>query len=126
MLGGQGPIYQQIARKMKDDILTGALNEDEQVPSTNQLAAFYQVNPATVAKGFHLLLAEGILYKKRGLGMFVRPGAREKLRSERRERFFEEVVDPMLVEATRIGIPIEEVLEHIEATKGGKGHGPRD
>lgn len=125
MLGGQGPIYQQIAEKIKDDILSGALGEDEQVMSTNQFAAFYQVNPATVAKGFQLLVAEGILYKKRGLGMFVRPGAREQLRAQRRERFFQDVVDPMVREAHQIGIPIEELIAYIHGKKGGIGHEPR-
>jgi len=125
VLGGQGPIYQQIAEKIKDDILSGALGEDEQVMSTNQFAAYYQVNPATVAKGFQLLVAEGILYKKRGLGMFVRPGAREQLRARRRERFFQDVVDPMLREARQIGISIEDLIAYIQGKKGGIGHEPR-
>lgn len=124
MLGGQGPIYRQIAEKIKDDILSGALGEDDQVMSTNQFAAFYRINPATVAKGFQLLVTEGILYKKRGLGMFVQPGARERLRAQRRERFFQEVVDPMVREARRIGIPIDHVVTYIQGTKGGIGHEP--
>lgn len=124
MLGGQGPIYRQIAEKIKDDILSGALGEDDQVMSTNQFAAFYRINPATVAKGFQLLVTEGILYKKRGLGMFVQPGARERLRAQRRERFFQEVVDPMVREARRIGIPIDHVVTYIQGMKGGIGHEP--
>src|SRR3954451_22236323 len=108
------PIYLQIANGIKDDVLSGVLKEDDQVMSTNQYAAFYQINPATAAKGFAQLVDEGVLYKKRGIGMFVSPDAREELRAERRERFFAEVVDPMLAEAHRIGIDIPEIVRHLE------------
>jgi GntR family transcriptional regulator len=109
----RSPIYLQIARGIEDDVLSGALKEDGQVMSTNQYAAFYRINPATAAKGFAQLVDEGVLYKKRGIGMFVSPDAREKLRSERRERFFTEVVDPMLAEAKRVGIEIDEIVRHL-------------
>jgi GntR family transcriptional regulator len=109
----RSPIYLQIADAIRNDVLSGALKEDEQVMSTNQYAAFYNINPATAAKGFAQLVDEGVLYKKRGIGMFVRPDAREQLRAGRRERFFTEVVDPMLTEAGRIGVPVEEILKHI-------------
>jgi DNA-binding transcriptional regulator YhcF (GntR family) len=109
----RSPIYQQIADKIKDDILSGTLQEDEQVMSTTQYAAFYRINPATAAKGFHQLIDEGFLYKKRGIGMFVSPDARERLRAERRKRFFADVVDPMLAEAKVIGIALDDVLRHI-------------
>jgi GntR family transcriptional regulator len=113
----RGPIYLQIADAIRNDVLSGALKEDEQVMSTNQYAAFYNINPATAAKGFAQLVDEGVLYKKRGIGMFVSPAARAKLRAGRRERFFTEVVDPMLAEAGRIGVPVDEILAHI----AGKG-----
>jgi GntR family transcriptional regulator len=113
----RSPIYQQIADKIKEDILSGALGEDEQVMSTNQYASFYRINPATAAKGFHQLIEEGVLYKRRGIGMFVSPQAREKLRTERRERFFEQVVDAMIAEARVIGIPLEDVVRRIEEAK---------
>ena len=117
MFDDRSPIYQQIAKGIEDDVLNGALKEDDQVMSTNQYAAFYQINPATAAKGFAQLVDEGVLYKKRGIGMFVAPDARDKLRRERRERFFTEVVDPMLAEARRVGIDIEEIVRHLG---GGK------
>ncbi len=98
MFDDRSPIYQQIADKIKDEILSGALREDEQVMSTNQYAAFYRINPATAAKGFQQLVDEGVLYKKRGIGMFVSPQARERLVGQRRERFFAEVVDAMITE----------------------------
>ena len=113
MFDDRSPIYQQIANGIKDDVLSGALEEDGPVMSTNQYAAFYQINPATAAKGFAQLVDEGILYKKRGIGMFVSPDARAKLRTERRERFFAEIVDPMLAEARMIGVPVDEIVKHI-------------
>jgi GntR family transcriptional regulator len=110
----RSPIYVQIANGIKDDVVSGALKEDEQVMSTNQYAAFYQINPATAAKGFAQLVDEGVLYKKRGIGMFVSPDARERLRSRRRERFFAEVVDPMLAEARMVGVGIDEITAYLK------------
>jgi DNA-binding transcriptional regulator YhcF (GntR family) len=115
MFDDNSPIYLQIANGIKDDVLSGALKEDEQVMSTNQYAAFYQINPATAAKGFAQLVDEGVLYKKRGIGMFVSPEARAKLRTQRRERFFGEVVDPMLAEARMVGLSLDEIVTYIGA-----------
>jgi DNA-binding transcriptional regulator YhcF (GntR family) len=81
--------------------------------STNQYAAFYQINPATAAKGFAQLVDKGVLYKRRGIGMFVRPEARAKLLAQRRERFFAEVVDPMRAEAKVLGVPVDEIVRHL-------------
>ena len=117
MFHDRSPIYLQIADGIKNDILSGALKEDDQVMSTNQYAAFYQINPATAAKGFAQLVEEGVLYKKRGIGMFVSPDARDKLRSQRRQQFFSEVVDPMLAEARRIGIDVAEIVRHLGAQR---------
>ena len=114
MFDDRRPIYQQIADKIKEDILSGALREDEQIMSTNQYAAFYRINPATAAKGFHQLLDEGILYKRRGIGMFVSPDARERLRTQRRERFFDTVVEPMIAQARLLDIPLSDVVAYIE------------
>lgn len=114
MFDERSPIYLQIAAGIKDDVLSGALKEDEQVMSTNQYAAFYRINPATAAKGFAQLVDEGVLYKKRGIGMFVSPDARAKLRAQRRERFFADVVGPMLAEARMVGIEVTEIVKHIE------------
>jgi GntR family transcriptional regulator len=117
MFDDRSPIYQQIAGQIKNDILSGTLTEDEQVMSTNQFAAQFQINPATAAKAFTQLVDEGVLYKRRGIGMFVSPDAREKLRSQRRERFFAEVVDPMLAEARMVGVPLDEVVKHITGSE---------
>ncbi|WP_127497364.1 GntR family transcriptional regulator [Actinoplanes solisilvae] len=115
MFNDRSPIYLQIADGIKNDILGGSLKEDEQVMSTNQYAAFYRINPATAAKGFAQLVDEGVLYKRRGIGMFVSPDAREKLRSARRERFFAEVVEPMLDEAKRVGISVDEITHYLRS-----------
>ena len=113
MFDDRSPIYLQIADGIKNDVLSGTLKEDEQVMSTNQYAAFYQINPATAAKGFAQLVDEGVLYKKRGIGMFVSPEARAKLRTERRARYFADVVEPMLAEARMIGVDVDEILTYI-------------
>jgi DNA-binding transcriptional regulator YhcF (GntR family) len=111
----RSPIYRQIAEQIKSDVLRGVLGADEQVMSTNQYAAFYRINPATAAKAFQQLVDEGVVYKKRGIGMFVSPTARDSLRAQRREHFFADVLDPMVAEARAIGIPIEEIVEHLRA-----------
>jgi DNA-binding transcriptional regulator YhcF (GntR family) len=108
------PIFVQIAERIENDIIAGELAEETQVPSTNQFASFYQINPATAAKGVNLLVDQGILYKKRGLGMYVAPGARAKLLEKRREQFFEQYVVPMLQEAEKLGITMEQVTEMIQ------------
>ncbi|HEY0001171.1 MAG TPA: GntR family transcriptional regulator [Actinoplanes sp.] len=117
MFDDRSPIYLQIADGIKNDVLSGALKEDEQVMSTNQYATFYRINPATAAKGFAQLVEEGVLYKKRGIGMFISPDARQRLRAARRERFFADVVDPMLAEAGRIGIGVDEIISHLGAPR---------
>ncbi|MCG5213663.1 GntR family transcriptional regulator [Streptosporangium sp. KLBMP 9127] len=113
MFDDRSPIYRQIADQIKADVLSGVLDGDEQVMSTNQYAAFYRINPATAAKAFQQLVDEGVLYKKRGIGMFVSPTAREALRDDRRKSFFADVVDPMVAEARAIGIPLDEVVARI-------------
>jgi len=107
------PIFVQIAEAISNDIISGAMPDESQVPSTNEFAAFYRINPATALKGVNLLVDEGILYKKRGIGMFVAQGARDRLVAQRRERFTEEFVRPLLAEAEKLGIGSEQVAEII-------------
>ncbi len=113
MFDDHSPIYRQIAEQIKRDILHGVLAEEEQVMSTNQYAAYYRINPATAAKAFQSLVDEGVLYKKRGIGMFVSEGSRAQLLSEHRERFFSEVLEPMVDEARTIGIPLAEIVARL-------------
>ena len=108
------PIFVQIAERIENDIIAGELAEDAQVPSTNEFAAFYQINPATAGKGVNLLVDEGILYKKRGLGMFVAPGARTRLLEKRREQFYEQYVVTMIREAEKLGITQEQLADMLQ------------
>lgn len=103
------PIYLQIAALIENDIVDGALAEEAQVPSTNEFAAFHRINPATAAKGVNLLVDGGILYKRRGIGMFVATGARGVLVARRTEEFYEQYVRPLAVEARKLGIPAVEL-----------------
>jgi DNA-binding transcriptional regulator YhcF (GntR family) len=114
VLNDSRPIFVQIAERIENDIISGDLPEESQVPSTNQFASFYQINPATAAKGVNLLVDEGILYKKRGLGMYVATGSRAKLREKRKNQFFEQYVVTMLQEAEKLGITTEQLTEMIQ------------
>ena len=98
------PIFLQIAEQIENDIISGALPEETQVPSTNELAAYLRINPATAGKGVNLLVDAGILYKKRGIGMFVADGARARLVAQRRDQFREQYIAPLLAEAEKLGI----------------------
>ncbi|MFC4601702.1 GntR family transcriptional regulator [Cohnella hongkongensis] len=108
------PIFVQIAERVENDILEGRLPEESQVPSTNQFAAFFQINPATVLKGINLLVDQGILYKKRGIGMFVASGVREIIISKRKEQFYEQFVVSMIKEAEKLGITTEQLTDMIK------------
>lgn len=108
------PIFVQIAERIENDIIAGTLPEEGQVPSTNQFALFYQINPATAAKGVNLLVDQGILYKKRGVGMFVATGAKAKLIEKRREQFFEDYVMTMIQEAEKLGITVDQLIDMIQ------------
>lgn len=103
------PLFLQIAEMVEDSIVDGSLAEESQAPSTNELAAFYRINPATAAKGVNMLVEKGVLYKQRGIGMFVSAGAREQLLGERRTAFADRFVDPLLVEARKLGLTAEDL-----------------
>jgi DNA-binding transcriptional regulator YhcF (GntR family) len=103
------PIFLQIAEAIENDILSGALPEETQVPSTNEFAAFHRINPATAGKGVNLLVDDGILYKKRGIGMFVAEGSRARLVTKRRDSFETEYVRPLVAEAAKLGITQQEL-----------------
>lgn len=103
------PIFLQIAESVEDAIVDGSLSEESQAPSTNELAAFHRINPATAAKGIAMLTEKGVLYKRRGIGMFVAEGARERLLGDRRAAFAERYVDPLLTEAQTLGLGPDDV-----------------
>ncbi|MFT4135332.1 GntR family transcriptional regulator [Microbacterium sp.] len=103
-------LFLQIAESIEDAIIDGSLAEDSQAPSTNELAAFHRINPATAAKGIAMLTDKGVLYKRRGIGMFVAPGARALLRGERRAAFADRYVEPLLAEARTLGLSPDDLV----------------
>ena len=107
------PIFLQIAEQIESDIVSGSLEEETQVPSTNEFAAFYRINPATAGKGVNLLVDDGILYKKRGIGMFVAEGSRARLVAKRRDQFTTQFVRPLLEEAAKLGISKTQLADMI-------------
>lgn len=107
-------IFLQISEMIETDILRGILLEEERVPSTNELAKLYTINPATAAKGINMLVDEGILYKKRGIGMFVATGATEKIRGRRKEEFYHVRLAELMSEAESLGITRAELIAQIE------------
>ncbi len=117
MLDDSRPIFLQIAELIENDIVGGVLEEESQVPSTNEFAGFYRINPATAAKGVNRLVDDGILYKKRGIGMFVAAGARSQLLAQRREDFYQEYVQPMTREARKLGISADQLTEMLHRTE---------
>lgn len=112
------PIYMQIKERIEEQIVSEQLREKEQIPSTTQLVNFYKINHLTVSKGINLLVEDGIVYKKRGVGMFVAKGAREKLLRRRKDSFVTEYVVPMLREAAHLGITEEELVNTIRSWRG--------
>ena len=109
------PLFVQVADRLAGEIADGGLAEGERVPSANELAGFYRINPATAAKGINTLADDGLLEKRRGIGMFVAPGARRRLLARRRAEFTQRYVAPLLTEAARLGIDADELLALIKA-----------
>ena len=118
LLSQEKSIYLQIKEMIENDIIRDILLEEERVPSTNELAKLYAINPATAAKGINLLVDEGILYKKRGIGMFVASGAKQVIVRKRKERFFDDYIRSLLTEAASLGITKEELIDMIATGKG--------
>ena len=103
------PLFMQIAEQVEDSIINGSLPELSRAPSTNELASFYSINPATAAKGVNLLVAKNVIEKKRGIGMFVTEGARDLLIIERRSMFSDRFIAPLLAEAATLGLDAEDL-----------------
>jgi GntR family transcriptional regulator len=115
------PIFTQIAERLADEIADGGLAEGDRVPSTNELAAYYRINPATAAKGVNVLIDDGLLEKRRGIGMFVAAGARERLLEDRRRGFAERYVEPMVVEASRLGLDGDALIDLVREVGHAQG-----
>lgn len=108
------PLFQQITQMIMDEIVEGQLKEGEQVPSENELSQFYNINRATVRKGLQTLIDQNIIYKQRGIGMFVKEGAMKLLLKERQNHYRSLYIHPLLEEAKRIGLSIDEVIHIIQ------------
>ena len=104
------PLFVQIAERLADEIADGGLAEGERVPSTNELAAYYRINPATAAKGLSMLTDDGLLEKRRGIGMFVAAGARQRLLTSAASGSPNAMCEPLVAEASRLGIDAGELV----------------
>ena len=108
------PIFIQIAEQLEDSIFTGTFPEETKIPSTNEIADLLNINPHTVLKGMNLLVDEEIIYKKRGLGMFVKEGAVKKIRSKRQGQFYKQYIATLLEEAAKLQMTKDEIISLIE------------
>ncbi len=108
------PIFLQLAEMLEDGIISGAFPEGGQIPSITEYSAALKINPATALKGINLLVDAGLVYKKRGVGMFVAEGAREALLAKRREGFYESQAKPAAREAKALGITLDELKKMME------------
>lgn len=118
-LNDKKPIFEQIKDWISDQIISENLKPDDRIPSTNEIVEFYKVNHLTVAKGVNQLADQGVIYKKRGVGMFVAPDAREKLMEERKQSFVEDYLKPMMDEAKKLGLTQKEIEVLISKEKKG-------
>lgn len=108
------PIFIQIAEQLEDSIFTGIYPEETQIPSTNEISALLNINPHTVLKGMNLLVDDEIIYKKRGLGMFVKEGAVEKIRQKRQGQFYDQFIATLIEEANKLNMSKDEIIKLIE------------
>lgn len=108
------PIFIQIAEQLEDSIFTGVYPEETKIPSTNEISALLNINPHTVLKGMNLLVDEEIIYKKRGLGMFVKESAVEKIRQKRQGQFYEQFIASLIEEANKLHMTKNEIISMIE------------
>jgi GntR family transcriptional regulator len=118
---GSKPIYVQIAEWIETEIMNGHFKSDQKVYSQYQLAEMYTINPATAAKGLNLLVDEQILYKKRGLGMFVSPRAKEMIVNKRKSQTLKRLVQELVLEASRLQISETELIQMIKAEQSEVG-----
>ena len=114
----QTPIFRQLKEKVVELIMDGEVQEGEAVPSVRQVAADYQINPLTVSKAYQELVDDNVLEKKRGLGMFVTPGAKDHLYDEEKRSFLEVEWPKILIRIQRLGLTVEELTTNLAADNG--------
>lgn len=108
------PIFIQIAEQLEDSIFTGIFPEETKIPSTNEISALFNINPHTVLKGMNMLVEHTIIYKKRGLGMYVKEGAVEKIKSKRQDQFYSQYIESLINEAKKLGMTKNQIITMIE------------
>lgn len=106
------PIYVQLAQSVLEGIMRGVLPEGEAVPSVRQVASQERINPLTVSRGYQLLVDDGFLEKRRGLGMFVAAGARKAALARERDRFLAEEWPKTRNRIELFGLSLETLLEN--------------
>jgi GntR family transcriptional regulator len=124
--GNEKPIFIQLAEVVEDNILKGIYAEETQIPSTTEVSVTLKVNPATVNRGVNLLVDEGIIYKKRGVGMFVSRGARAKILAGRKQAFYENYLLPLLEEAKNLGFTRNDVVRMLNHSTSEVAAGRRN
>lgn len=113
ILNDKEPIFVQVAKFIEDLVIEDVIQEEMQIPSTTEFAKVYRINPATVLKGMNLLVDRAIVYKKRGIGMFVTEGAKACIQKHRKESFTQVAIEELMKEARKLGITKEEIIEQI-------------
>ena len=113
-MSGEKSLFLQFSEELEANILKGIFEEETQIPSTTEVAVKFKINPATANRGVNLLVDEGIIYKKRGIGMFVSTGAREKIMAKRKNAFYESYILSLLKEARNLNITKGEIIALIE------------
>ena len=108
------PIFVQIAEQLEDSIFTGVFPEETKIPSTNEISALLNINPHTVLKGMNMLVDEEIIYKRRGLGMYVKAGAVKNIRRKRQDQFYTQYIEALINEAVKLQKSKEEIITLIE------------
>lgn len=108
------PIFIQIAKQLEDSIFTGIFPEETKIPSTNEISALFNINPHTVLKGMNMLVEHSIIYKKRGLGMYVKEGAVEKIKEKRQDQFYSQYIESLISEAKKLGMTKNQIITMIE------------
>lgn len=116
-MNSEKPIFQQIMEMIEDDIISGTYQVHDIIISTTQISKLLSVNPTTSVKAVSNLTEEGILYKRRGIGMCVAEGARDKILNRRKKMFLDEAVPELLMEANKLGISDAELIQIIRMEK---------
>jgi GntR family transcriptional regulator len=112
------PIYRQLRDMVIERVIDGSFPEGEAIPSVRQVATDYRINHLTVGKAYQELVEMGLLEKRRGLGMFVAPGARNSLTSDEQARFLNEELPAFAERIRMLGITMDEVIDRLRAGQG--------